>query len=81
MKKLRIAEMNIFIYCIIYFDGIMEKKTISLITISNCFLACKPWCIKITFSKIKSTSDFFLNDILHDYVQKNYFCTYLNLIP
>ena len=26
MKKLRIAEMNIFIYCIIYFDGIMEKK-------------------------------------------------------
>ena len=25
MKKLRIDEMNIFVYCIIYFDIIMKK--------------------------------------------------------
>ena len=83
MRKLRIVEMNNFIYCIIYF--------VSLITISNCFLACNPWCIKITLqmfilrhiflSKRESSSNFFLNDVLHDYVQKNYFRTYLILTP
>ena len=34
MRKLRIVEMNIFIYCIIYFDVIM-KKTVSLFALVN----------------------------------------------
>ena len=47
MRKLRIIEMNVFLYRIIFFDVIM-KKTVSLISILNCLLACKPWYIKIT---------------------------------
>ena len=45
MRKLRIVEMNIFIYRILYFDVIM-KKSVSPVTISHCFLPCNSWCIK-----------------------------------
>ena len=90
MRKLRIVEMKIFINCIIYFDVIM-KKTVSLITILNCFHACKPWCIKITLkmfilrhmclSKREPASNFLLDDILHDYVQKIIFAATSTLPP
>ena len=59
------------------------KKAVSPITISHCFLACKPWCIMFILTHMFLSKRESASNILQKsyFVQKNYFRTYLNLAP